>query len=103
MHLSLIAKDEAVAIPRRLIAGGIFLGHYSPVATGDFVAGSTHTMPTGGAGKSFSGLTVDQFQRRTSIVKFDRPALEKTSALAERFGEIEGLAAHSRTATIRLK
>ena len=102
-HLSLIVKDEAAAIVKIRNAGAIFIGNYSPVATGDFVAGPSHTLPTGGAGKSFSGLTVDQFQRRTSIVKFDRAALEKTAPLIERFGEIEGLAAHSRTATIRLE
>ena len=102
-HLSLIVKDEAAVVPRIRNAGAIFLGNYSPVATGDFVAGPSHTLPTGGAGKSFSGLTVDQFQRRTSIVKFDRTALEKTAPLVIRFGEIEGLDAHSRTATIRLE
>lgn len=102
-HLSLIVKDEAAVIPRIRNAGAIFLGNYSPVATGDFVAGPSHTLPTGGAGKSFSGLTVDQFQRRTSIVKLDRAALEITAPLVERFGDIEGLAAHSRTATIRLE
>lgn len=102
-HLSLIVKDEAAVISKIGNAGAIFLGNYSPVATGDFVAGPSHTLPTGGAGKSFSGLTVDQFQRRTSIVKFDRAALEKTAPLVERFGEIEGLDAHARTATIRLE
>ncbi len=102
-HLSLIVRDEAAVIPRIRNAGAIFLGNYSPVATGDFVAGPSHTLPTGGAGKSFSGLTVDQFQRRTSIVKFDRAALEKTAPLVIRFGEIEGLDAHSRTASIRLE
>jgi histidinol dehydrogenase len=102
-HLSLIVKDEAATIPRIRNAGAIFLGNYSPVATGDFVAGPSHTLPTGGAGKSFSGLTVDQFQRRTSVVKFDRAALEKTAPLVMRFGEIEGLEAHARTASIRFQ
>ncbi len=102
-HLSLVVKDEAAAIAKIRNAGAIFLGDYSPVATGDFVAGPSHTLPTGGAGKSFSGLTVDQFQRRTSIVKFGRAALEKTAPMVLRFGEIEGLPAHSRTASIRLE
>lgn len=102
-HLSLIVKDKDTALAKIRNVGAIFLGNYSPVATGDFVAGPSHTLPTGGAGKSFSGLTVEQFQRRTSIVKFDRAALEKTAPLVVRFGEIEGLDAHSRTATIRLE
>lgn len=102
-HLSLIVREEDAVVPRIRTAGAIFLGNYSPVATGDFVAGPSHTLPTGGAGKSFSGLTVDQFQRRTSIVKLDPFALEKTAPLIMRFGKIEGLEAHARTASIRLK
>ncbi len=102
-HLSLVVRDEAAVVPRIRNAGAIFLGNYSPVATGDFVAGPSHTLPTGGAGKSFAGLTVDQFQRRTSIVKYDRAALQKTAPLVMRFGEIEGLDGHSRTASIRLE
>ena len=102
-HLSLIVRNEVAAVARIRSAGAIFLGNYSPVATGDFVAGPSHTLPTGGAGKSFSGLTVDQFQRRTSIVKLDRAALEKTAPLVKQFGEIEGLEAHARTASIRLE
>jgi histidinol dehydrogenase len=102
-HLSLVVNDEASTVAKIRNAGAIFLGNYSPVAAGDFLAGPSHTLPTGGAGKSFAGLTADQFQRRTSIVKFDRSALVNTASLIEHFGEIEGLAAHARTATIRLE
>jgi histidinol dehydrogenase len=77
-------------------------GHYSPVAVGDFLAGPSHTLPTGGAGKSFPGLTVDLFQRRTSIVKLSAKALEKSAPVVELFAEIEGLAAHGRSATLRV-
>ena len=101
-HLSLVVAEEATVMAGIRTAGAIFLGHYSPVAAGDFVAGPSHTLPTGGAGKSFPGLTVDQFQRRTSIVKLDRAALEKTAPLVEKFCEMEGLQAHGRSATLRL-
>ena len=101
-HLSLVVAEEAIVMAGIRTAGAIFLGNYSPVAAGDFVAGPSHTLPTGGAGKSFPGLTVDQFQRRTSIVKLDRAALEKTAPLVEKFGEMEGLQAHGRSATLRL-
>ncbi|MFZ4683804.1 MAG: histidinol dehydrogenase, partial [Terrimicrobiaceae bacterium] len=58
--------------------------------------------PTGGAGKSFAGLTVDQFQRRTSVVMFDKPSLQASLATIETFSTIEGLDAHGRSAAIRL-
>ena len=63
-----------------LTAGAIFLGAYSPTVLGDYVAGPSHTLPTGGAGASFAGLTVDQFQRRTSVVEYNRAALKKSAA-----------------------
>jgi histidinol dehydrogenase len=100
-HLSLIVRREAPLLPRIRTSGAIFVGNYSPVAAGDFLAGPSHTLPTGGAGKSFPGLTVDQFQRRTSIVKLSRSALRKSAPIIELFSEIEGLAAHGRSASIR--
>jgi histidinol dehydrogenase len=58
-------------------AGAIFLGNWSPTVLGDYVAGPSHVLPTSGAGASFAGLTVDQFQRRTSVVEYSRAALKK--------------------------
>jgi len=100
-HLSLVVQDEKKVLPQLRTSGAIFVGHYSPVAAGDFLAGPSHTLPTGGAGKSFPGLTVDMFQRRTSIVKLSVKALEKSAPVVELFAEIEGLAAHGRSASIR--
>ena len=100
-HLSLVVRDEAKLLPRIRTSGAIFLGLWSPVAAGDFLAGPSHTLPTGGAGKSFPGLTVDQFQRRTSIVRLSRAALLRSAPVIERFSQIEGLAAHGRSASIR--
>jgi len=100
-HLSLVVRKEKKILPQLRTSGAIFVGHYSPVAVGDFLAGPSHTLPTGGAGKSFPGLTVDMFQRRTSIVKLSAKALEKSAPVVELFAEIEGLAAHGRSATIR--
>jgi histidinol dehydrogenase len=102
-HLSLIVRDEAAVLPAIRTAGAIFLGNFSPVTAGDFMAGPSHTLPTGGAGKSFAGLTADQFQRRTSIVKYDRESLGKTAPFLTKFGEIEGLEAHAKAAAIRLE
>jgi histidinol dehydrogenase len=69
---------------------------------GDYVAGPSHTLPTGGAGASFAGLTVDQFQRRTSVVEYSRASLKKSASALLKFSEIEGLDAHGRSALIRL-
>lgn len=101
-HLSLVCADEDAWIPKITTSGGIFVGNYSPVAVGDFLAGPSHELPTGGAGKSFPGLTVDQFQRRTSVVKLDREAIAKSAPIVSTFCAVEGLDAHARSATIRL-
>ena len=84
-------------------SGAIFLGGLSPVVAGDFLAGPSHELPTGGAGKSFAGLTVDQFQRRTSVVMYDEDSLRASLPFLETFSAIEGLDAHGRSASIRLK
>ena len=80
-HLAIVAGDDEKLAAQIRTAGAIFLGGYSPVAAGDFVAGPSHELPTGGAGKSFPGLTVDQFQRRTSVVRLDRKSLGSAPAL----------------------
>src|SRR5436189_4974556 len=82
-------------------AGAIFLGPWSPTVLGDYVAGPSHTLPTGGAGASFAGLTVDQFQRRTSVVEYNRASLKKALRTVKKFAELEGLDAHGRSAGIR--
>lgn len=100
-HLTLITEREDVILPMIRTAGAIFLGNYSPVAVGDFLAGPSHTLPTGGAGKSFPGLTVDMFQRRTSIIRLDRESCTKSEPVTRIFSEIEGLDAHGNSVHIR--
>jgi histidinol dehydrogenase len=102
-HASIVAKNEDALAAKIVTAGAIFLGGFSPVVAGDFVAGPSHTLPTGGSGKSFPGITADMFQRRTSIVKLDKPSLQKSLAAIETFSRIEGLDAHGRSAAIRLE
>ena len=98
----MMRKPEAIA-ERITTAGALFLGNLSPTVTGDYVAGPSHTLPTGGAGASFAGLTVDQFQRRTSVVRYDKSSLKKSLAAVQQFAAMEGLDAHGRSAEIRLK
>jgi histidinol dehydrogenase len=102
-HCELMVRNPKRWIPKLTTAGAIFLGSYSPTVLGDYVAGPSHELPTGGAGHCFAGLTVDQFQRRTSVVEYNRNSLAKALASVLTFAEIEGLTAHGRSAAVRLK
>jgi len=101
-HCEIMTKRPAKVAELITTAGAIFLGPWSPTVLGDYVAGPSHTLPTGGAGASFAGLTVDQFQRRTSVVEYSRASLKKSATALLKFAEIEGLDAHGRSAMIRL-
>ena len=99
-----IMTRKAEAVARKIgTAGAICIGHFTPNVLGDYVAGPSHVLPTGGAGASFAGLTVDQFQRRTSIIRYDAKALGKSLPVVRTFADVEGLAAHGRSAAIRLE
>jgi histidinol dehydrogenase len=102
-HLSLITANEKRWLPLIRTAGAIYLGNDSPVAVGDFLAGPSHTLPTGGSGRSFSGIRADQFQRRTSIVRLDKKSVTKSLSVVNEFARIEGLDAHGRSTAIRLE
>lgn len=101
-HCEIFTRTPAKLAERIVTAGAIFLGPWSPTVLGDYVAGPSHTLPTGGAGRSFAGLTPDQFQRRTSVVEYSRAALRASVAAVEAFAGYEGLEAHGRSAAIRL-
>jgi histidinol dehydrogenase len=101
-HCEVMTRNARQLSARILTAGGIFLGPWSPTVLGDYVAGPSHTLPTGGAGTSFPGLTVDQFQRRTSVVEYNRASLKKALPAVRKFAEVEGLDAHGRSAEARL-
>jgi histidinol dehydrogenase len=102
-HCEVMTRDAKRISEGVVTAGAIFIGGNSPTVLGDYVAGPSHTLPTGGAGVAFAGLTVDQFQRRTSVVEYNRAALKKSLSAVEVFAEAEGLGAHKRSATIRVK
>ena len=102
-HVSLALRKPETVAARLNSTGGIFLGDISPVAAGDFLAGPSHELPTGGAGKAFAGLTAEQFQRRTSIVRYDASSLKKSLPVIETFCAIEGLDAHGRSVSLRVK
>ncbi|HEX3889475.1 MAG TPA: histidinol dehydrogenase [Verrucomicrobiae bacterium] len=100
-HCEVMTRNPRKVSEKILTAGAIFLGSFSPTVLGDYVAGPSHTLPTGGAGASFAGLTVDQFQRRTSVVEYNHASLKKALAAVEKFAELEGLDAHGKSAAMR--
>ena len=102
-HLVLVVEQQREEEMLSLIrtAGAIYAGTYATVACGDFLAGPSHTLPTGGSGKSFSGIRADQFQRRTSIVRMSRESAVKSLPHVQVFARVEGLDAHGRSLELR--
>jgi histidinol dehydrogenase len=100
-HCEIMTKNPPAVVKKLKTAGAIFVGPWTPTVVGDYLAGPSHELPTGGAGAMFAGLTVDQFQRRTSVVELSRGALEKSLPALEAFGTVEGLDAHVASARVR--
>lgn len=100
-HCEVITKDARKVSGGIVTAGALFLGNHSPTVLGDYVAGPSHVLPTDGAGASFAGLTVDQFQRRTSVAEYSRSALKKALPAVQKFAEMEGLDGHGKSAETR--
>lgn len=101
-HCEIMTRDPKKVASSILTAGALFVGPWSPTVLGDYVAGPSHTLPTGGAGASFAGLTVDQFQRRTSVVEYNRGQLLKAMDTVKAFASMEGLDAHGQSGVIRV-
>ncbi len=102
-HLELMVAKPKQLLPRLKTAGAIFVGSYTPTVLGDYIAGTSHVLPTGGAGKFCSGLTVDQFLRKTSVVEYNAAALRKSLAAVRELASAEGLEAHRKSAEIRFE
>ena len=100
-HFELIVRNAARYLPKVTHAGAVFIGPWTPESAGDFVAGPSHVLPTGGAARMFSGLTAETFRKRTSFVEFTQADLAATRQAIETFGAIEGLDAHGYAATVR--
>jgi len=102
-HLELIVENPRELAPKITAAGAIFLGPWTPEPVGDFVAGPSHVLPTGGSARFFTGLTVEMFFRRSSLVEYDRSALERELPAVTCFAKNEGLDAHGNSAAIRFQ
>ncbi|KIH75946.1 histidinol dehydrogenase [Geoalkalibacter ferrihydriticus] len=102
-HLELAVDNPFEILPRIRHAGAIFLGHYTPEAAGDYLAGPNHTLPTGGTARFFSPLSTNDFVKKSSIVSFSRNGLERLGKEIVHIAELEGLEAHGRSVSIRLE
>jgi histidinol dehydrogenase len=102
-HLQIMTREAESLVPRIENAGAIFLGPYAPVPIGDYVAGPSHTLPTGGTARFFSPLGVEDFLKRVSVMGLEREAFKRVAPHAVRLAELEGLFAHARSVSIRLR
>jgi len=94
------AKNFASKIKK---AGAVFIGNYSPVALGDYLAGPSHILPTGGAAVSFSGLSAATFLRSYARISWNKKGLKKWAGDISKFAELEGLPNHKSSITIRVR
>jgi histidinol dehydrogenase len=102
-HCEIMTRNPATAAKKLKTSGALCLGHFTPNVLGDYLAGPSHVLPTGGAGASFAGLTVDQFQRRTSLIEYSAAAVRKSLPALQEFAKVEGLDAHGMSAAIRVE
>jgi histidinol dehydrogenase len=100
-HLEIQTADPQALLPKITNAGAIFLGEYSPVSLGDYLAGSNHVLPTGEQAKFGPGLGVHTFLRPQQIINYSRSALESVVNQLDTFAIAEGLSAHGDAAKIR--
>jgi len=98
-----IATDNAEELLGQLHnAGAVFMGNYSPVALGDYVAGPSHVLPTGGTARWASGLSANDFLRSHSVIDFSQAAMSEVAADVQAMANKEGLTAHRASVDIRL-
>jgi histidinol dehydrogenase len=102
-HLHLTTKNTDKLLDKIHSAGAVFVGPYSPVALGDYVAGPSHVLPTGGTARFTSGLSAIDFLRRSSVLTFTQKGLAALADDVRVLAEKEGLTAHAASVEIRLK
>ena len=102
-HLELMISDPWAQVPRIRHAGAIFLGNHSPEATGDYLAGPNHVLPTMGTARFSSALGVETFLKKSSLIAYSREALLADAADIQAIANLEGLSAHALSVAIRVK
>ena len=101
-HLEIITTDPERELSQIVSAGATFLGPYSPVAVGDYAAGPSHVLPTGGTARWAAGLTANDFLRGGSVITYSRKGLQAIADDVRILADKEGLTAHRASIDIRL-
>ncbi|WP_096024176.1 histidinol dehydrogenase [Campylobacter lanienae] len=101
-HLEIACDNAYEYLPRIKHAGAIFLGHYTPEAIGDYLAGPNHTLPTGGSARFFSPLSVSNFIKKSSIISMNKRAINELSKACMALADAEGLEAHKLSVEFRV-
>ena len=102
-HLELAVEKPFDILPAIRHAGAIFMGHHTPEAAGDYLAGPNHTLPTGGTARFFSPLSVEDFVKKSSLLSFSASGLQRLGDEIIQLAEMEGLDAHAKSVALRLK
>jgi histidinol dehydrogenase len=102
-HLSLMVSDASTLISKIRNAGCIFVGENSPVVLGDYVAGPSHVLPTGGSARFGSPLGVTDFLKVTNVIALDEPIMRELGRVAVEIAKAEGFDAHARAVEKRMK
>ena len=100
-HLEILVRNPQGLVKKIRNAGAIFLGPFSPVAVGDYFAGPSHVLPTGGSARFFSGLSLFDFVKSNHIISYSKKALEKARGPLEKVVSIEGLSQHAESVRAR--
>jgi histidinol dehydrogenase len=100
-HLELMVEEAESWLEQVTCAGAIFLGHYSPAAIGDYYAGPNHVLPTGGTARFSSPLSVDDFVKKSSVIRYTPERLRQQAPAASTLASVEGYEGHARALTIR--
>ncbi len=102
-HLELAVDNPFAILSKIRHAGAIFMGHHTPEAAGDYLAGPNHTLPTGGTARFFSPLSLDDFVKKSSLISLSPEGLKRLGKEVVHIAELEGLEAHAKSVSIRLQ
>jgi histidinol dehydrogenase len=102
-HLQIMVKSPQKILRKVKNAGAIFIGPYTPTAVGDYIAGPSHVLPTGGTARFFSGLNLNDFIKSSHVISYSKKALEQVRGSIEKIAGIEGLKAHLESIKVRFE
>jgi histidinol dehydrogenase len=100
-HVNVQTRDNDAVLARLKHAGAVFVGPFSPVAAGDYVAGPSHCLPTNTTARFSSGISVYEFLKRSSVVRYEPAGIARDAAAIEALAEAEGLDAHAASVRVR--